>query len=107
MTAHAQLPPELLPRITAAAVQMTKAARAGLDEPTLDQLLNTVVVDLFRSVGSKKELAMPIWRAVITAQARIAARLADDWDAAASGSPATAYLTEVGSLASREAGQLR
>ncbi|NJP28067.1 hypothetical protein FLW53_28475 [Microbispora sp. SCL1-1] len=99
----AQLPPHLAPRITAAAVQLVQAARAGLDEQAVTALLNGALVELYREAGQDHGpgLGMAIMRELSLTQARIAARLADGWDAGTAGDPASAYLAELVALTGR------
>lgn len=96
-----QLPLDLAPRITAAAVQLVKVSRAGLDDDALTRLVNATVVELWREAGQDQGLGMAVWRELSLAQARIGAHLADGWDAATENTPATAYLAELGVLAGR------
>lgn len=96
-----QLPAELRNAVTAAAVQLVKASRGGVDQATLDRFAYSTVVDLWNK-AARDDYGMPIWHALTAALIGIAGQCADGWDAAAADTPASGYLAEVAALAGHE-----
>jgi hypothetical protein len=99
----ADLSPECRNAITAAAVGVLTAARAGVHGNTLDNLITATILDLRKTWADREAifLVMVAFMAVLT---RTGVQFADGWDSAASDTPATAYLREVGTLSAQAQG---
>lgn len=91
-----QLPADAQAAVTRAAVNLVKAARAGMDNDAYIGLVTSQMLSL-RRAWPDLDIAR-LFAALITAQAHVAARLADLADQNPD-APARRYLDELGGLA--------
>lgn len=97
-----QLPAAAQAAVTRAAVALAKAARAGVDADTYTTLVAAQMTSLHRAWNGRGVGSVQLLGALIAAQARITAHLADLADRAAGDGEAGRYLDQLGELAAHE-----